>query len=71
MAKSQTERSKDYIAKYGIKQLKADIKPEDYALIDTYSKKHGISKAKLIVESIKYCIENRVFENFENSGNEK
>lgn len=45
------------------KQLKADIKPDDYTLIDTYSKEHGISKARLIVESIKYCIENGIFEN--------
>lgn len=66
MAKSQTERSKKYIAKYGIKQLKADIKPDDYTLIDAYSKKHNISKARLIVESIKYCIENGIFEDQEN-----
>ncbi len=49
------------------KQLKADIKPDDYILIDTYSKEHGISKARLIVESIKYCIDHGVFEDQENS----
>lgn len=57
---------KNEFNKKNYKQLKADIKPDDYNLIDTYSKEHGISKAKLIVESIKYCIENGVFENSEN-----
>ncbi len=39
------------------KQLKAQIKPEDYDLIDTYCKENNISKAQLIVKAIKYYIE--------------
>lgn len=57
---------KNEFNKKNYKQLKADIKPDDYNLIDTYSKKHNISKARLIVESIKYCIKNGIFEDQEN-----
>ncbi len=53
---------KNEFNKKNYKQLKADIKPDDYALIDSYSKEHHISKARLIVDSVKYCIENKVFE---------
>ena len=44
--------------KDSIKQLKADIKSDDYDLIDGYCKKNDISKAKFIVEACKYYIEN-------------
>ena len=42
------------------KQLKANVKPEDYNMIDTFCNETGISKAQLIVKSIKYCIENGI-----------
>lgn len=44
--------------KDSIKQLKADIKSDDYSLIDDYCKKNKISKAKFIVEACKYYIDN-------------
>ena len=42
------------------KKLQANVKPEDYNMIDTFCNKTGISKAQLIVKSIKYCIENGI-----------
>ncbi|MDE6746015.1 MAG: hypothetical protein K2J72_05175 [Oscillospiraceae bacterium] len=44
--------------KDSIKQLKADIKSDDYSLIDDYCKNNNISKAKFIVDACKYYIEN-------------
>ncbi len=44
--------------KDNIKQLKADIKPEDYAMIDDYCKSNDVSKAKFIVEACKFYIDN-------------
>lgn len=49
--------------KYNInnyKQLKANIKPDDYNLIDEYCKSIGISKASFILHACKYCIENNI-----------
>lgn len=48
-----------YSAKH-YKQLKANIKPDDYAIIDTYVKQHCTSKAKFIVAACKYCIDNQI-----------
>ena len=42
------------------KRLSLDILPADFALIDDYCKTHGISKAALIVRSVKYCIANNI-----------
>ena len=62
MDKKFIERPKEFDkAKYNkehYKQLKIEIKPEDYDFIDVYCKKNDISKAKFIVESCKYYIEN-------------
>ena len=44
--------------KDNIKQLKADIKSDDYSLIADYCKKNKISKAKFIVDACKYYIDN-------------
>ena len=44
--------------KDSIKQLKADIKSDDYTIIDDYCKSHDISKAKFIVEACKFYIDN-------------
>ncbi len=44
--------------KDSIKQLKVDIKSDDYSLIDGYCKNNKISKAKFIVEACKYYIDN-------------
>ncbi|MDE7294671.1 MAG: hypothetical protein K2N72_09640 [Oscillospiraceae bacterium] len=62
MDKKNIERPKKFdkaaYNKDRYKQLKAEIKPEDYNLIDTYCKTNGISKAKFIVEACKYYIDN-------------
>ena len=47
-------RAKNY------KQFSVDIKKEDYNFIDEYCKNNNISKAKLCVSAIKYCIENNI-----------
>lgn len=72
---AQTEAQKRAKAKYNAKaykQLKANIKPDDYALIDTYCSENNISKAQLIVKSIKYCIDNGIdFINSSDVNNDK
>ena len=56
----------DYMREYrsknkdNIKQLKADIKPDDYNIIDAYCKGNGVSKAQFIVAACKYCIDNNI-----------
>lgn len=42
------------------KKFSADIKIEDYNFIDEYCRTHNISKAKLCVSAIKYCINNKI-----------
>lgn len=42
------------------KKIQANIKPDDYTLIDNYCATTGISKAQLIVKSIRYCIEHGI-----------
>lgn len=44
--------------KENYKKLQANIKPEDYAMIDDYCKGEKISKAKFIVEACKFYIDN-------------
>ena len=46
--------------KANYKQLKANIKPSDYQLIDDYCTANNISKASLIVNSIRYVIDNDI-----------
>ena len=55
----KNEYTKNY-NKEKYKQLKAEISPDDYYLIDEQSKKLNISKAKFIVAAIKYCIDNNI-----------
>lgn len=59
----QTEAQKRAKAKYNAKtykQLKVNVKPDDYNIIDQYCKDHGISKAAFIVGACKYCIDNEI-----------
>lgn len=59
----QTEAQKRAKAKYNAKnykQLKVNIKPVDYNIIDQYCKSRGISKASFVVSACKYCIENNI-----------
>ena len=51
--------NKEYNSKK-YKQLKVEIKPEDYSLIDNYCKNNNISKAQFIVKSCKYVIKNDI-----------
>lgn len=63
MNESNTKHN-EYMRKYRkrktFKQLKVDIKPDDYLIIDDYCKKSNISKAKFIVKCCKYCIDHDI-----------
>lgn len=53
------EYMREYRKRKTFKQLKVDIKPEDFIIIiiDNYCKDIEISKAKFIVKCCKYCVE--------------
>lgn len=57
VSKAHIKASNKY-NKENYKQLKVNVKPDDFNLIDDYCKKNGISKAKFIVEACKFYIEN-------------
>ena len=57
--KAHIKASRKYNEK-NYKKIQANIKPVDYELIDSYCKTNGISKAQLIVNCCKYCIENDI-----------
>ena len=58
--------------KANYKQLKANIKPSDYQMINDYCAENDISKAALIVNSIKYVIDNNIdIKSFIDEKNEK
>ncbi len=59
VSKAHIKASNKY-NKANYKQLKANVKPEDYELIDNFCKDNAISKASVIVNAIKYCIENNI-----------
>ena len=59
VSKAHMKASNKY-NKANYKQLKANIKPEDYKIIDDFCKNNDISKASMIVNSVKYCIENNI-----------
>lgn len=54
------EYMREYRKRKTFKQLKVDIKPEDFIIIDNYCKDMGISKAKFIVKCCKYCIDHDI-----------
>ena len=54
------EYMREYRKRKTFKQLKVDIKPGDYLIIDDYCKKSNISKAKFIVKCCKYCIDHDI-----------
>lgn len=54
------EYMREYRKRKTFKQLKVDIKPEDFIIIDNYCKDMGISKAKFIVKCCKYCIDHNI-----------
>ena len=59
VSKAHMKASNKY-NKANYKQLKANIKPEDYELIDNFCKDNDISKAQFIIKSCKYIIENNI-----------
>ncbi len=48
------------------KQINATLDIDDYNMIDDYCKVNDMSKASLIVNAVKYCIENDI--NLKNKG---
>ncbi|BFK56791.1 hypothetical protein I2400191J7_18010 [Ruminococcus bicirculans (ex Wegman et al. 2014)] len=54
------EYMREYRKRKTFKQLKVDIKPEDFIIIDNYCKDIEISKAKFIVKCCKYCIDHDI-----------
>jgi len=58
-SEAQKRADKKYYAK-NYKNLQVSVKISDYNDIDEYCKKNNISKANLIVNSVKYCIENNI-----------
>ena len=54
------EYMREYRKRKTFKQLKADIKPDDYLIIDDYCKESNISKAKFVVKCCKYCIDHDI-----------
>ena len=54
------EYMREYRKRKTFKQLKVEIKPENYSLIDNYCKNNNISKASFIVKSCKYIIDNNI-----------
>lgn len=57
VSKAHIKASNKY-NKENYKKIQANVKPEDYDLIDGYCKSKKISKAKFIVEACKFYIDN-------------
>ncbi len=57
VSKAHIKASNKY-NKENYKKIQANVKPEDYDLIDGYCKSQKISKAKFIVEACKFYIDN-------------
>lgn len=54
-SEAQKKADRKYHAKT-YKNLQISAKIADYEMIDAYCKKKGISKAQLLISSVKYCI---------------
>ncbi|MBQ8614852.1 MAG: hypothetical protein IJ416_11605 [Ruminiclostridium sp.] len=59
VSKAHIKASNKY-NKENYKKIQANIKPADFAIIEDYCKDTGLSKATVIVNAIKYCIENDI-----------
>lgn len=42
------------------KKIQANIKPDDFTMIEKYCADTGLSKAQLIVKAIRYCIDHDI-----------
>lgn len=58
-ANSHSKAVKKYNAKT-YKNLQVSVKIADYNEIDEYCKSKNISKASMIINSVKYCIKNGI-----------
>ena len=71
VSKAHIKASNKY-NKENYKKIQANIKPSDYQMIDDYCAENDISKAALIVNSIKYIIDNNIdIKSFIDEKNEK
>ena len=59
VSKAHIKASNKY-NKANYKKIQANIKPDDYEMIDNFCKNNNISKATAITEAIRYCIENNI-----------
>lgn len=59
VSKAHIKASNKY-NKENYKKIQANIKPADFELIENHCKKTGLSKSAIIVNAIKYCIENDI-----------
>ncbi len=59
VSKAHIKASNKY-NKQNYKKIQANIKPSDFEMIEKHCKDTGLSKAMLIVNAIKYCIENNI-----------
>lgn len=57
VSKAHVKASNKY-NKDNYKKIQANIKPDEYAMIDNYCNNSGMSKAQLIVEACKEYINN-------------
>lgn len=58
-SEAQKRADKKYAAKT-YKNLQVSVKISDYDEIDKYCKDKDISKASMIINSVKYCMENNI-----------
>lgn len=57
---NQTDRNKKYKEKYGIRQVKVDLKPDEIEMLDTGKEKYDLTRKDFIVKCCKYCIDNGI-----------
>ncbi len=58
-SEAQKRADKKYAAKT-YKNLQVSVKISDYKAIDEYCKSKNISKASLIINSVRYCMDNGI-----------
>ena len=58
-SEARKKANRKYAAKT-YKNLQVSVKISDYNEIDEYCKKNDISKATMIVNSVKYCMKNNI-----------
>ena len=59
VSKAHIKASNKY-NKENYKKIQANIKPSDFEIIEKHCKDTGLSKATVIVNAVKYCIENNI-----------